>query len=135
MNNSFQDIKLPSNKKFGFFFSIVFLISSAYFFYFNFYLFMSYVLITLSLLFFIISIFKANLLEPLNKLWMYLGLLLGMIIGPIIMSLIYFIIFVPIGIMMRLFKRDELNLKTTNLKSYWKNRDYRFDKDSFEDQF
>lgn len=135
MNNSFRNIKLPSNKKFGFFFSAVFMILSAYFFYFNYYLFMSYVLITFSLLFFIISIFKAKILEPLNRLWMYLGLLLGMIISPIIMSLIYFIIFVPIGIMMRLFKRDELNLKTIKLKSYWKNRDYRFDKDSFEDQF
>ncbi len=116
-----NNIKIPSNRKFGFFFTIVFLIL---FFYFlskqSQYLIITFLI--LSVLFFIVTIIKADLLLPLNKLWMKIGLVLGKIISPIVLGLIFFIIFTPIGIITRLFGRDELNLKTVSNKSSWRIR-------------
>ena len=120
-----NNIKIPSNRKFGFFFTIVFLIL---FFYFlskqSQYLILTFLI--LSVLFFIVTIIKADLLLPLNKLWMKIGLLLGKIISPIVLGLIFFIIFTPIGIITRLFGRDELNLKTVSNKSSWRIRQNNF---------
>ena len=45
----------------------------------------------LSLIFFLISLIKPNLLRVLNNLWIKLGLSLGSIIAPIIMFLIFFL--------------------------------------------
>ena len=120
-----NNIKIPSNRKFGFFFTIVFLIL---FFYFlskqSQYLIITFLI--LSVLFFIVTIIKADLLLPLNKLWMKIGLVLGKIISPIVLGLIFFIIFTPIGIITRLFGRDELNLKTVSNKSSWRIRQNNF---------
>ena len=38
---------------------------------------------------------------------------------PIIMGIIFFIVVTPIGIIMRLFKQDLLNLKFNKKKTYW----------------
>ena len=57
---------------------------------------------------------------------MKIGLLLGKIISPIVLGLIFFIIFTPIGIITRLFGRDELNLKTVSNKSSWRIRQNNF---------
>ena len=39
--------------------------------------------------------------------------------SPIILGVIYFFIVTPTSILMRLFKKDLLNLKFSNNKSYW----------------
>lgn len=111
-------IVLPSNRRFGFFFSLIFLILSLYF---LIKLKISYSLffILLCIIFTFISIFKSNLLLPLNKLWMKFGLLLSLIISPMILGVIYFLIFTPIGIIMKLFGRDELFLKPKKKYTYW----------------
>ena len=72
-------------------------------------------------IFLIITIINANALLPLNKLWMKFGILLGMIVSPIIMGLIFFGIFTPVGVFMRLFKRDNLRLSFKKKKTYWIN--------------
>ena len=61
-----QSIDLPSNKKFGFFFGAIFLISGLYFFYGNEQT-IAVLLIALSALFIAVSLFKDDLLFPLNK--------------------------------------------------------------------
>ena len=40
-------------------------------------------------------------------------------ISPVIMGAIFFLVVTPIGIIMRLFGKDILNLKYQNIKSYW----------------
>ena len=40
-------------------------------------------------------------------------------ISPIIMGIIFFIVVTPIGIIMRLFKKDLLNLKFNKKETYW----------------
>ena len=62
---------------------------------------------------------NSKLLTPLNKLWFKFGLFLGKIISPLIMGFIFFVVVTPIGIIMRLLRKDLLNLKYNKKKSYW----------------
>lgn len=129
-----KNIELPSNKKFGYFFTFIFLISSTYF-YFKEVSFAFYSLGFASIFFFIITIFKSEILSPLNKLWMSLGFILGIIVSPIVMGVIFFFIFTPIGILMRLFGRDELLLRLKNKNSYWIKRNEDIQSNSFKNQY
>ena len=117
--------ELPSNRKFGFFFTVVFLVASAYF-YMKTNTIGLYTFGGLAIIFLLITIIKAEILLPLNKLWMSLGHLIGMFVSPIVLGLIFFGIFTPIGFMMRIFGRDELQLKFqksaligSNAKRHW----------------
>ena len=128
------EIKLPSNRKFGFFFSTIFLLASLYSYYIHSEI-MIYILSTLCGIFLIITIINAKILLPLNKLWMKFGILLGMIVSPIIMGIIYFGIFTPIAIIMRLAGRDELRLRLKKKKTHWINHKILNKVDSFKNQF
>jgi hypothetical protein len=120
---SLENIKLPTNRKFGFFFTSVFALLNLYF------LFVglnpiAYVMFAITVFFLLTTLIKPDALLPLNKLWMQLGLLLGMIINPIVLGIIFFGLFTPMSLLMKLFKRDELRLKLiTDRKSHWKERD------------
>ena len=129
-----SNIQLPSNHKFGYFFTFIFLIASMYFLFKEIYV-AFYVLGTCSIVFFLVTLFKAEILKPLNKLWMSFGLVLGMIISPIIMGGIFFIIFTPIGILFRLFGRDELLILFKIKPSYWSKRNEDIQSNSFSRQF
>ena len=131
---NFNQVKLPSNRKFGFFFTAVFLIASFYSYYINSEL-IFYTLSTIGGIFLIVTIINADTLLPLNKLWMKFGILLGMIISPIIMGIIFFGIFTPIAILMRLSGRDELCLRFKKKKTHWINRKAINVFDSFKKQF
>ena len=130
----FNNIDLPSNYKFGYFFTFIFLSSSIYF-YFKEVILTFYILGIISLVFFIITTFNADILKPLNKSWMSFGLVLQMIVSPIVLGTIFFIIFTPISILMRLFGRDELLLQFKTKPSYWANRNNDLQSNSFRRQF
>jgi hypothetical protein len=66
---------------------------------------------------------------------MRLGFLLGKIISPIILGVIFFGLITPYGIVMRMFGRDELNLKKIKNKSYWINRSNISSQINFKKQF
>ena len=130
-----MEVLIPSNRKFGIFFSLVFLLLALYLNQFS-----SQTLIFTSLVvsvfFLLAALFFDSILLPLNKLWMKLGTLLGMIVSPLVMSIIFFGIFMPIGLLMRLFGRDELRLKMKPRASHWKLRAYDDScSDSFKHQF
>ena len=128
-----KNIVLPSNKKFGYFFTFFFLITSIYFYFRenN----MAFYAGTCSIVFFLVTLFKAEILKPLNKLWMGFGLVLGTIVSPIVMGFIFFMIFTPIGILMRFFGRDELLLQFKVKSSYWTKRHEDIFSNSFRRQF
>lgn len=130
----FSEVKLPSNRKFGFFFTAIFLLAFSYSYYLNSGI-IVYILGTICMIFFIITITNANILLPLNKLWMKFGILLGMIVSPIIMGIIFFGIFTPIAILMRLSGRDELGLLFKKKKTYWIMRKTYNQIDFFKKQF
>ena len=112
-----KDIKVGSNRNFGIVFSIVFLLISLY------PLFKSGDIrvwsLVVSFIFLILGIFNSKILSPFNKLWFKFGLLLGKFVSPLIMMIIFFFVVTPIGILMRLFRKDVLNLKFNNKETYW----------------
>jgi hypothetical protein len=112
-----KKIKIGSNRSFGAIFSIVFLIIALY----------PLLngnsirvwLIILSLIFFILGLLNSNILSPLNKIWFKFGIILGGIVSPIIMGLVFFLVVTPTSLILRLFKKDILNLKKNDSESYW----------------
>jgi hypothetical protein len=134
MNMQFSEIDLPSNKKFGFFFTIVFAVASAYF-YNSTSASWAYTFGLASLTFLIVSTFKSEILLPLNKLWVRFGHLLGMIVSPIILGVIFFGLFTPIAFVMRLSGRDELRLKFLKKPSHWISRNEPIKSEVFKQQF
>ncbi len=109
--------KISSNKSFGIVFCIFFLIIAFYPLLNN----GEYRLwaIIISLLFLILGLVNSSILTPLNLIWFKFGMLLGRIVSPIVMALVFFCTVTPIGLIMRLFRKDLLNLKKNNKKSYW----------------
>ena len=79
--------------------------------------------IIISTLFLILGITNSKILTHLKRGWIKLGEILGKVVAPIIMGFIYFIIITPIGILMRLFGKDLLNIKLNKNKSYWIKRE------------
>ena len=73
----------------------------------------------ISLIFLVLGLLNSKILTPLNKLWFKFGILLGMIFSPLIMGIIFFVVVTPIGLIMRIFGKDVLNLKYNKNKSYW----------------
>tara|TARA_B110000003_G_scaffold96354_1_gene98533 strand:- start:1133 stop:1537 length:405 start_codon:yes stop_codon:yes gene_type:complete len=134
MSNS-KDLKLPSNRKFGLFFSAIFLVLLIYSLFFS----LSTYSIIFLVLFFItllITLFFSELLTPFNKLWMKIGYLIGGIINPLVMGAIYFIFFTPISLLFKLTNRDYLGLKYNSETSYWVKRTNKsIDPMSFKNQF
>ena len=112
-----DDIKIGSNRSFGIVFFIVFLLIAIY------------PLINqgeirvwsvlISLLFLILGIINSKILTPLNKAWFKFGIFLGKIISPIVMGVIFFLVVTPIAFLMRILKKDLLNLKYSKNSSYW----------------
>ena len=112
-----DDVKISSNRSFGIVFFVVFLIIALF------------PLINdgnirlwslfVSLAFLVLGLLNSKFLSPLNKIWFKFGLFLGKIISPMVMGLIFFFVVTPIGILMKILKKDLLNLKINNNKSYW----------------
>ena len=112
-----DNIKISSNRSFGIVFFIVFILIAFY------------PLINqgeiriwsvfISLLFLILGIINSKILTPLNKVWFKFGIFLGKIISPIVMGLIFFLVVTPIAFLMRMLKKDLLNLKFNKNNSYW----------------
>ena len=67
--------------------------------------------ILLSFTFLILGIINSKILIPLNKYWIKLGEILGKIIAPLVMLVIYFAIVTPIALLLKIFRKDILNLK------------------------
>ena len=112
-----DDIKISSNRSFGVVFFVVFLLIAFYP--------LTYSedirtwSVIISLIFLILGLLKSKILTPLNKLWFKFGIFLSKIISPLIMGIIFFLVVSPIGIIMRLLRKDVLNLKYNKNKSYW----------------
>ncbi len=114
-------IKLPTNRNFGMVFSIVFLIIALW------PLLKQNDLRLWSLfisgIFFVLGLFNSKLLSPLNKTWFKFGIFLGGFIAPIVMGIIFFLVVTPTGLIMKLLRKDLLNLKKNKKKTYWLDKD------------
>ena len=112
-----DEIKISSNRSFGIVFFIVFLLIALY------PLLKGNDLriwsLIISFIFLALGLINSKILTPLNRLWFKFGLLLGKFISPLIMGIIFFAVVTPIGIIMRLLKKDLLNLKYNKKETYW----------------
>ena len=115
------DQKLPSNRSFGLLFFFVFIIIGLW------PIINSESIriwsVIISLIFFILGIFNAKILTPLNKVWMSFGKLLGNFVSPIVMGVIFFGVVTPTGLILKLFSKDILNLKKNKNDTYWLKKD------------
>ena len=126
-----KNIKTSSNKSFGIVFFIVFIIISLY------------PLVNqediriwslfIAFIFLILALLNSKILTPMNKIWTRFGLFLGNFISPIVMGIIFFFVVTPIGLLMRLFGKDVLNLKKNKFSTYWIKKTNQ--KSSMEKQF
>ena len=112
-----DEIKISSNRSFGVVFFVVFLLIALYPTINNGEI-KIWSLIT-SIIFLILGLLNSKLLNPLNKLWFKFGIILGKIISPLIMGIIFFLVVTPTGLIMRLLRKDILNLKYNQNSSYW----------------
>ena len=77
-----------------------------------------------SLIFFVFSLVAPRHLAPLNFLWGKFSLMISKVMTPVTFGVIYVFAIVPIAFLMRIFRKDPLNLKfQPKMKSYWCNRD------------
>ena len=125
-------VKVSSNRSFGFLFFVVFFVISLWplksqgdlrlwaF--------------VLSLVFLILGILNSKFLTPLNKLWFKFGILLGSIVSPFVMGLVFFLVVTPTGMIMRFLGKDLLRInKNKTISTYWINRNKQ--KNSMKKQF
>ena len=76
-----------------------------------------------SLIFLVLGLLNSKLLNPLNLAWIKFGKILGKVVAPIVLGVIYFIIVTPIGLFLRLFGKDLLQIKFSKNNSYWIKRE------------
>ncbi len=74
--------------------------------------------------FFVISLTFPLKLKPVYFIWMKLAFILGWINTRIILIIIFYLLFTPLGMLMRLFGKDLLELKIErNTSTYWKKKE------------
>ena len=114
---NYKDIKIGSNRSFGIVFFVVFLLIGLW-----------PILkgnelriwsIVISLIFLILGIINSKILTPFNKVWFRFGIFLGNFISPIIMGIVFFLVVTPTGLIMKLFRKDLINLRKNNSSTYW----------------
>jgi len=115
-------LNLPTNRKFGIFFSAVFLLIAIRLYWYSDSTIWTLFFVVLSGSFILVSIFMTQLLTPLNKIWYYFGILLGRIVSPVVLGFIFFLIITPTALIIRLAGRDNLRLKKKSVQSYWLDR-------------
>ena len=67
-----------------------------------------------------VSLIAPVSLKPINILWFQFGLLLHRVVNPVVMFAMFALVFVPAGMIMRIW-RDPLRLRrrTTGASTYW----------------
>lgn len=82
-----------------------------------------YALISGSIVFWISSVLNAKIIYPVYWLVVRLGSIVGKIITIVVLSVIFYLIVLPTGLIMKLLKKDVLELKINkSIMSYWKKR-------------
>lgn len=106
---------LPSDRKFGWTFTALFLLIGALY---------HPSLIALAAATALVTTTRAHWLAPLKRAWMKLGEALNAVVSPVVMGVIFFAVFTPVALLMRAAKRDALALKLDPAApSYWVPRD------------
>ena len=93
----------------------------------------NFLFLSISAVFLILTILKSKILDFLNNYWIKLGELLGRVVAPIIMFAVFFVIVTPLSLLTKLLKKDLLNMRFNDSKTYWANKEKKID--SMDKQF
>jgi hypothetical protein len=77
------------------------------------------------------------ILKPIYIVWMAFAVILGWFMTRVILSLLFYVIITPIGVVLRIFGKDFLDLKKQAVQgSYWNKRDSNVEQNqNYEKQF
>lgn len=127
---------LPSERRFGFFFTTIFALLGIYHFFKSWNQSVSIFLLAISLVIGAVTLFAPWLLVPFNKAWFFLGKILGKVVNAIVLGILFFGLLTPVAIFTRLCRRDVLRLKRHETSSFWVGRTPSGPaSDSFKNQF
>lgn len=118
LNKHYKEI-LPSEKKFGITIGMIFILISLIFINYNI---AKIIIFIIGITLFLFGIIMPKKLIFLNKIWFFFGLYISKITNPIIMLFIFCILFIPVGLILRIFNINLLN-KDKSQNSAWVKRD------------
>ena len=78
-----------------------------------------------------IGLLLPALAQQIHVLWMKLGEAMGAVTGKIVLTIIFFMVVVPLSFISKLFGRKTITMQSGE-KSYFKNRNFTYNKDSME---
>ena len=106
---------MPSDRKFGWTFTVIFLLIGA----------ISHPwALAVAAVLAVITLTRAHWLAPLKHAWMKFGELLNHIVSPIVMGVIFFAVFTPVALVMRALGRDAMACAyEPAAPTYWKRRE------------
>ena len=108
-------------KSFGLTMGVVFLVLAGIFFFKQKY-FAAGNNLTVACVFFIAGSVFPVLLKPVYIIWMRFAFILGWINTRLILIILFYLVFTPLGLLMRLFKFDLLEIKNKGI-TYWKKKE------------
>jgi hypothetical protein len=112
---SISAVPLPSNRKFGWTFAVLFALVG---------LIGHPLLLPVAAAFALVTATRAHWLAPLNRAWMKLGALMHAVVSPVMMAIMFFGVFTPMGWAMRRCGWDAMRrARDATAKSYWIERD------------
>ena len=115
--------QLPSERRFGLLFVVVFGLVAGYGAYKGWSRGVLLSLVVVSFCFGLATLVSPKTLRPLNFAWFKLGELMGKIVSPVVLGIIFYLLITPVGLVGKMFGRDELKLKRGEAQSYWITRD------------
>ncbi|MDA9464504.1 SxtJ family membrane protein [Bradyrhizobium sp. CCBAU 53415] len=125
----------PSDRRFGITMALVFAVIGC----FSFYKRSSHAPIWLAVAAIVIGValWRPQSLASVNRAWLKLGLLMYRVVNPVVMAILFFGAIMPIGLTMRIFGKDFLNMRQdSSAETYWSTRsDPRPPSESMRHQF
>ncbi len=93
-------------------------------------------LLVVAAVFGIVALTVPWILLPINRLWYVLAHRLGILVNYVVLGLFYFVIFVPVGVVQRMFGWDPLNRAASPRPgSCWSDVQRRTDAETLRDMF
>jgi hypothetical protein len=114
-------LRLPSERSFGLTFAVVFSLLAAFTYWHSGITWKLYACLAVVASFGSLGFIAPVVLRPFNYMWMKFGLALHKVVNPVIMGLLFFGVFTPMGVIMRAFGVDLLQMrrKSASPDSYW----------------
>lgn len=96
----------------------------------------SNIAVLIAVVFLGMTLFSLPLLKKVYDRWMKVAHVIGMIVTAVILTVLFFVVFGIAGIMLRILRKDILDLKMNRgAESYWKIRQKIYNKEDYLRQF